>query len=204
MIQSMTGYGEAHHAENGVDYALEIRSLNNRYFKTGIKLPESLQFLEPEVDQLLRSRLQRGSVTYVLRTRTRGATGVYAINQDALAHYLEQMRGVALPEGVQAQVDLAAVMSMPGVCQPPEQDEAAKEAAWKIVEALTGEALDRLTEMRRTEGRALREDLLAQCGRIRAWAAEIAERAPGVVQEYQQKLRDRVAQLVFQIGRAHV
>jgi len=196
MIQSMTGYGEAHHTQNGVDYALEIRSLNNRYFKTGVKLPESLQYLEPEVDKLLRGRLQRGSVTYVLRIRNRGTGGAYAINRDALSHYLRQIQDVELPEGVQAQVDLAAILAMPGVCQAPEQDEAEKEAAWAVVKTLTEQALERLGEMRRAEGRALRGDLLGQCARIRALAAEIGERAPAVVMEYQQKLRDRVAQLV--------
>lgn len=196
MIQSMTGYGEAHHVEDGVDYALEIRSLNNRYFKTSIKLPENLQYLEPEVERVLRSRLQRGSVTYVLRMRNRSATAAYTINRAALAAYLDQLRDVPLPENVQAQVDLAAVMAMPGVCQAPEQDESAKEAAWKIIKALTETALDRLGEMRRAEGQALRTDLLNQCARIREHAAQIASRAPVVVQEYQQKLRDRVAQLV--------
>ncbi|MCB9851123.1 MAG: YicC family protein [Phycisphaerales bacterium] len=196
MIQSMTGYGAAHHTENGVDYALEVRSLNNRYFKTSIKLPESMQSLEPEVEKLLRSRLQRGSVTYVMRLRSSGASGAYAINADVVAHYLSQIQDLKLPAGVEARVELASLLSMPGVCQAPEQDDDSRAAIWAIVERMTGEALDKLTAMRRAEGQALRSDLLSQCDRIRELATEVATRAPTVIQEYQQKLRDRVAKLV--------
>jgi uncharacterized protein (TIGR00255 family) len=196
MIQSMTGYGAAHLTSGEVDYALEIRSLNSRYFKSSIKLPESVQFVEPDVDKLLRGRLQRGSVTYVLRMRTGGVTGAYAINRDVMLHYLAQMHDLTLPVGVSARVDLASLLAMPGVCQAPEQDEAAREEVWATVRGLTEEALDRLTEMRRVEGAALRDDLLAQCARIRELAAEVAERAPVVIEEYQQKLRERVAHLV--------
>ena len=52
MIVSMTGYGSAERCEDGLSYALEVRSLNNRYFKASIKMPDGLQFLEPEVDKM--------------------------------------------------------------------------------------------------------------------------------------------------------
>ena len=40
MISSMTGYGEVHRSVDGVAYALETKSVNNRYLKPIIKLPE--------------------------------------------------------------------------------------------------------------------------------------------------------------------
>ena len=60
----------------------------------------------------------------------------------------------------------------------------------------TLEALDRLVDMRSTEGRALREDLLVHCGRIRELCCKVAELAPTVIEEYQDKLRERVAVLL--------
>ncbi len=196
MIQSMTGYGSAQHNDAGVSYALEIRSLNNRYFKSSIKLPENLQFMEANVEKMLRQRLQRGSVTFVLRVRNSSATAAYDVNQAALEHYLSRIRAVTLPGELSAQVDVAAILDLPGVCQPPEQDDSGRDRAWEVVQSMTVTALDRLTEMRRVEGQALREDLLGHCARVRALAGEIAERAPVVIAEYQQKLRDRVAMLL--------
>ena len=93
MIHSMTGFGDAALGEDGVHYTLEIRSLNNRYFKANIKLPEHLQFLEAEVEKLLRSRLGRGSITYHLRVRNVSAEAAYDINRAALEAYVQQLSG---------------------------------------------------------------------------------------------------------------
>ena len=49
--------------KSGTHYAVEIRSLNNRYFKPVIKLPDMVSGLEPELETLLREQLGRGSVT---------------------------------------------------------------------------------------------------------------------------------------------
>ena len=65
MIVSMTGFGDARAERDGTHYAVEIRSLNNRFFKAVIKLPESVSGLEPEIETLLREALGRGSITFI-------------------------------------------------------------------------------------------------------------------------------------------
>ena len=196
MILSMTGYGDAQHMEDGVGYALEIRSLNNRYLKPSIKLPEHLQFLEAEVDKLLRTRLVRGTLNYTLRVRDTSAQAAYEINVAALQAYLNLLNAVRATGPVS--VDLATVLALPGVCQPPEMDEAQREHQWKIVSALTSEAMEKLVAMRAEEGRALRDDLLKHTAAIRNELAAIAERSPAVVTEYLKRLTQRVNDLVGQ------
>jgi len=196
MILSMTGYGDAQLVQDGVGYTLEIRSLNNRYFKPTIKLPEHLQFLEAEVDKLLRSRLTRGTVNYTLRVRDTSAQAAYEINVAALQAYLDQLNSVR-PAGP-VSVDLATVLALPGVCQPPEMTEAQRERQWKIVSTLTSEALDKMIAMRAEEGRALRDDLLRHTAAVRSELTAIAERCPLVVAEYLKRLTQRVNELVGQ------
>ena len=48
MLQSMTGYGEAQLEDEGISFVVEIKSLNNRFLKTVIKLPDALAFVEPD------------------------------------------------------------------------------------------------------------------------------------------------------------
>ena len=57
MINSMTGYGGSQDQLDGVTYIAEIRTLNNRYFKTKIRLPEPAAFLEKDIEKLLRENL---------------------------------------------------------------------------------------------------------------------------------------------------
>ena len=74
MINSMSGYGQAEGRVGSTDYAVEIRAVNNRYLRTGIKMPESCAYLEEFIDKLLLEQLQRGTVNYALRVRS-GAAG---------------------------------------------------------------------------------------------------------------------------------
>lgn len=195
MIVSMTGYGDAQGEFGGAHYHVEIRSLNNRYYKATIKLPEWLGSLETEVDRLLRSRLGRGTVFYTLRVREETAEAAYAVNREALRAYLEQAAGVEV-EGVALTADLAGLLALPGVCQPPEPDEVRLREVWGVIERLTEEALAALAGMREEEGRALREDLLGHCRALREYVGRIRERAPVVVEEYRARLEQRVQQLL--------
>lgn len=196
MIQSMTGYGAAQHAENGVSYALEIRSFNNRYLKLSIKLPDHLQFLETDVEKLLRSRLGRGTVLYTLRVRGEGDTDLRPLNVAALQRYVDQMLQVRLPDKVDVGIDLAALATLPGVCESPDLDDEAKRHEREVVTALSYQAVDALMGMRREEGRALQVELVRLCDAIRRHAEAVAARAPNVIEEYHDRLKSRVEVLM--------
>ena len=121
MIVSMTGFGDAAAERDGTHYAVEIRSLNNRFYKSLIKLPEPVSGLEPELETMLRDKLGRGSITYILKMRVDSAEAAYHINTDALKAYLEQLQAV---KGIDrlVQIDLASLVQLPGVCQEPRDD----------------------------------------------------------------------------------
>jgi uncharacterized protein (TIGR00255 family) len=197
MIHSMTGFGAADRHVDGVGYRVEIRSVNNRYFKTTIRLPELLQSFETEVEQVLRRRLFRGSISYVLRLRDESATAAYQVNVAALRAYIDRIRAAAGEEESDSfDIDLAGLLVLPGVCSPPEIDEATQDRYRSVILSLTEEAVTRLIEMRRTEGQALRKDLLSQCDVIRAELAAVEQRGPRVVEEYGQRLQSRVNELL--------
>src|SRR6478672_3655510 len=109
MIVSMTGFGDATAERDGTHYAVEIRSLNNRFFKPVIKLPDNVSGLEPEVETVLREKLGRGSITYILKMRLDSAEAAYHINTAALQAYLEQLQAVKGVDGA-LQIDLAALL----------------------------------------------------------------------------------------------
>src|SRR5450432_271320 len=159
MIVSMTGFGDASAERDGTHYAVEIRSLNNRFFKPIIKLPDNLSGMEPELESMLREKLGRGSITYILKMRTNSAEAAYHINVEALRSYLEQLQQV---KGLDrfVQIDLGSLVQLPGVCQEPrdETDEIQKHGG--TVRELTEKGIGRLDAMRRREGEALFVELM--------------------------------------------
>ena len=95
---------------------MEIRSLNNRFFKPILKLPDNLSALEVELESTLRKKLDRGSITYVLKIRTQSAEAAYLINTQALAAYLRQLQAITKTDS-STKIELASLLLLPGVCQ---------------------------------------------------------------------------------------
>src|SRR5437868_7358543 len=187
MIVSMTGFGDATTERDGTHYALELRSLNNRFFKPVIKLPDNISGLEPEIETLLRERLGRGSITFILKMRVDSAEAAYHINTQALQAYLDQLRNIKGLDGL-VQIDLASLMQLPGVCQEPrdESDEITRHG--EVIRELTAKAIDKLLSMRQREGQALFGDLMKHKTVIGEQLSEIQKRAPFVIDDYHKKL----------------
>src|SRR5262245_28554867 len=155
MIVSMTGYGAAQVEDNGVGYAMEIRSVNNRYLKLHVKLPEDLQFAEPEIDRLIRSSVSRGTVTCLFRRRTDADEVAKSLNMAALQRYVDLLASVRSSDGVAMTIDLATVAQFPGVADPGGSDETARQHKLDVLLKLTERGIVAMTAMRRDEGRAL-------------------------------------------------
>lgn len=195
MIISMTGFGDATAERDGTHYAVEIRSLNNRYFKPVIKLPESISGLEPELESMLREKLGRGSITYILKMRSDSAEAAYHINTHALKSYLEQLQAVKGLDRL-VQIDLASLVLLPGVCQEPRDESNEIERHGPVVRDLTARAIVKLNTMRSREGGQLFNELMRHVTVISDNLGEIAKRAPSVVEDYHRRLAQRVSQLL--------
>lgn len=198
MIASMTGFGQASASVDDICYWLEIKSLNGKFFKAAIKLPEAFNMSEPRIEQILRERLVRGSITCALRIRDLSERAAWDVNGGAVKGYIRALEESAKAAGAEGtvRIDLAGILALPGVCHLPEPDAAEQEKHWQVIERLTAEAVDQLMAMRDREGRSLHADLDLHCTRIAEALDGIKERAGDVITEYAEKLRRRVQTLL--------
>lgn len=195
MIHSMTGFGETVLEQGGQVYHLELRSFNQRYLKTTLHLPDDFAFLESEVDRLLRQRLTRGSVTLRLHVRDVGPPTTLELNTAAVQAFVTQLRA-ALGDDPRVTIDLATLLTLPGVCQTRELTETEREQRWAILAKLTEAALAHLIAMRANDGQALAKDLAGHCELIERSLEVVRQRAPVVLTEYRDRLKARVAELI--------
>ncbi|MBI1825751.1 MAG: YicC family protein [Planctomycetes bacterium] len=200
MILSMTGFGSAQRTVDGISYALEIRSVNNRYLKLAIKLPERLQFAEVEVERILRGRVNRGTVTYTLRIKSQSGAAASLLNLAALQQYLDQLQKIKTAGGTSTTIDLAALALLPGVTDVGEMDEEFRARAISAITQVTNQALEAMLAMRREEGRVLMTDLSSSLNGIRREVETVQSRAPMVVDEYHDRLKTRVGMLMQKGG----
>ncbi|USN98130.1 MAG: YicC family protein [Phycisphaeraceae bacterium] len=196
MIRSMTGFGDASVRENGIEHCVEIKSVNNKYFKAIMRLPESLQPLEPEFEIATRRRLERGTVTLSISISDTSERAAFQINHAALDHYVEQIKQSKAVKGDDVRIDLGPLLDLPGVLQPPGDEEGRIQSARAVLLPLIEKACDELIDMRNREGADLARDLMEQHDYISAYLERVAAHAPTVVREYENRLRSRIETLL--------
>jgi len=196
MLNSMTGYGGADGQLDGICYAVEIKAVNNRYLKTIIKLPEAIAFLEDDIDKCLRNNLARGTVNCVVRVKGVAGNVLFDIDEAALRSVVERLGAVGNSVGIEGAIDMASLLTLPGVVRPlvPDEEESRKVRA--MVLGITQEALDKLKRMREAEGKFLEADLRKHCEAMSVELASIRQRSDGVIAEYAKRLRKRVDALL--------
>jgi uncharacterized protein (TIGR00255 family) len=192
----MTGYGDASAQVSGCHYFVEVRSLNNKYFKANIRLAEEFQGLEAEFEARLRERVGRGTVTVTARCSEESAAAAYEINQGALASYIGALKQLPDVSAGIIKIDAAALLGLPGVLQPPANEEARVKTARDAFVPLLDKAIASLLQMREREGRVLVADLESHRQVIAARLNDVSDRAPAVVSEYQSRLRSRVEAMI--------
>ena len=199
MIRSMTGFGDASANVNGTFYGVEVRSVNNRYYKSQIRLPDELQGLEAEIDAAVAKRLTRGSIIVAVKFIDTSANAAAQINTKAIQRYLEQLLAVPGLEHDSARVDLGALISLPGVVIN-ETGEERMRSARSVLIGLVSDACDKVEAMRIREGRTLLDDFAKHSRLIAQHLAVIKERVPVTVQLYQERLRQRMQTLLTELS----
>jgi uncharacterized protein (TIGR00255 family) len=201
MLRSMTGFGTASAEVGGSHFSVELRSVNNKYFKSTIRLPEELSVLEAELDPLLARRLTRGSVVLTVKFSDASAAAAGQINAAAVTRYVQQLLAVPGIDHASTRIDLAALLALPGVVVLDTGEELL-ERARPVILRLVDEACDKLVAMRAREGEALHGTLHGQREFIAVRLAEVGARAPKVVAMYQERLRARINALLADAGAA--
>jgi uncharacterized protein (TIGR00255 family) len=192
----MTGYGEAQGEVDGISYAVEIKTVNNRYFKTIIKLPELASFLEEDIDKLLRKNISRGTINYTLRLKDVSAGALFEIDEYALKAVVEKLSRAGSSSGINGAIDIGNLLGLPGIIQPALPDKKRAEQIKKLVLDISQKALDKLKHMRAIEGGYLEADIKKCCAIMEEDLERIRGRSDVIILEYAEKLKKRVNELL--------
>lgn len=201
MTRSMTGFGAAEGRVGDLRVAVEVRSVNHRFFTPSVKLPGALARWEAEARDVLRARVARGHVTLSARVERDDvaplATGP-RIDDARLDAYVDAYERLQRRKAVHTVgLDFAHLLRLPGVLV----DEPAAEAA-PVVEgtaaelvAVVEQAAAALTAMRDAEGARLADVLRERLGLMEGAYTRIARRAPVRLLEQRDRLRAAVREL---------
>jgi len=199
MLRSMTGFGAASREESDLVLTAEARSVNHRHLNVKLRLAHDLVALEPEVEALVKKRLERGSVSLTISCERARKPDAASFDAEAAARYQAEIAALAQRLGLDAAVSMQTLLGLPGVvCAADESRLEANELKRGIL-AVVDEALTRLIAMREAEGAAILADLEKHAGATAKLVAKIEKRMPAVVKAHQKNLEKRVGELL--VGR---
>ncbi len=192
----MTGYGASHLHDGGTAVAVEVRTINSRYFKLTVRVSEGYSALEPRVESLIRQAVRRGTVLATVDIQRLPTPEDFAINVPVLRQYWTQLESLRSQWGLPDGVPLHALLALPGVIGQAAQALLEVEPLWSVVQPAVKAALEKLEQMRRAEGRAMEADLRHNCRLVAAAVEAISRRAPEVADAYRLRLEERVRKVL--------
>jgi uncharacterized protein (TIGR00255 family) len=195
----MTGFGESRCQQDGLTVAVEIRTINNRFFKLSVRAGEGYAALEALVESVVRQTVHRGTIQVNVRVDRQRSPEDYKINVDVLDRYRRQLESLGRQWELSRSVELEALLPLPGVVDDGAGQAIDAQADWPVIEQALRAALDNLARMRSEEGSAMAADLAANCENISASLERVARRAPVVVEDYRDRLSERLRRTLSEL-----
>jgi uncharacterized protein (TIGR00255 family) len=202
MAYSMTGFGrgEAYHDECRI--TVEMKSVNNRYCDIQVRQPRILAALEGRVRELISSRLARGKIDIFINFEDNSANSISVKTDTALAQaYADAFRKIsdvaAVPDGL-----TASVIGRFNDVLKVETAQVDENAVWQLLQEALQQALERMCQMRGSEGGKLVKDINIKLDGLADLKERIARRAPTVPEDYRQRLQQRDQELLDEQSRA--
>ena len=196
MIRSMTGYGRGSIEMDGRSYTIEIKSVNHRYCDLNIKIPKSLLPLEDKIRKTVQSRLNRGKIDLFVTQNLFDKKDVSAFLNKSLADsYFNCLTEIKERYNLRDDISLSLISKFPEVITAKQEDEDVEEL-WDGLKAALNNALDMMVQMREREGLKLTEDIISKCRGIKEKVLVIEEKSSDIVQEYTDKLKLRLNDLL--------
>jgi len=196
MIRSMTAYARCETKGEWGSAAWELRSVNQRYLETYIRLPEQFRGLEPAVRERIRNRLTRGKVEVNLRfDADPSAQSALVLNEKLAIQLVEAAKWVKM-QSDEGEINPVDILRWPGVMSAEEQDLDAISA--QLLTALD-RAIDDFITARETEGTALKGLIEQRLEGVSAEVVKVRSHMPDVLKWQRERLVTRLEEAQVQL-----
>ncbi len=200
MIKSMTGYGSAKGTVEGLEITVELKSVNNRYLDTSVRLPRSFLFAEEAIKAAVQAHISRGKVDVFVTVDTSDAGDMTVkVNEPLLRGYIEAIRHISCEYSLDNDMTAMSVSRFPDVLTVEKKDLDA-EAISAGISAIADEALRDFDAMRLREGAKLRDDVLSRLDTIDRLVTTVENEAPKTVAEYRKRLEQKMQEVLGSTG----
>ncbi len=188
-MRSMTGYGRGEGDNGTLKVIVEVKAVNHRYGEITIKQPRQFMALEDKMKKVVGEYIERGKVDIFLRVQELAdAEKPVQIDEQRVLAYHKALQKISGIVGGRYVADPYQLIVLPDVIlkEEPETD---VQVLWPLVEQVLRQAMEQ-------EGTHIGENLLEKIAGLQRLTAQVAQRSPLVLVEYQEKLTTRIKELL--------
>lgn len=196
---SMTGYAQARNEQQGWAVRVTVKSVNHRFLDLKLRLPEGFDLYDLRLRQIVRDRIHRGHLEIYVNAEP-GTAAPVQVNKELAQAYLRAAESLMLGTPAAANVDVVSLLRLPGVIAGlngtvPETVED-QERLGNALETCLREALAKLDEMRRAEGKHLVAELRERLARISGQVDQVRGLAASLRPAFARRLESRLKELL--------
>lgn len=192
-VSSMTGFGSAQMPTSLGLAQVEIRSVNNRFFELGLRLPEDIRSLEPMIREKLARVLPRGKVEvrFSILRETNAAADLPAPHMDRIETLIRlQEKLQSRFPGALTPWRISELLAFPGVltASAPAAESLPQEALLAVFDA----AVQSLEASRLSEGAKLAQAIAERLRRLTELRVQAEQLLPEALDALRTKINARL------------
>ncbi len=198
MAHSMTGYGRAEAEGDGRRVTIEAKSVNHRFIDFNIKINGRVFQLDDRIRKAVKARFHRGSfdITVSIASETGGCQ--VKVNEELMSGFMSAAESLAEKYGLKYPPSMGDLFQVKDLFTVNDPDWGV-DRVWPLVETALGAALNQLTEMRKTEGGHILEDMRKRFSHINSLVEQIGAASEKSAAERFVSLKERIAKLVEEV-----
>jgi len=163
-MKSMTAYATSHKRRNSHTTQVVLRSLNFKYLDIVVRnLPVESILLEEEIKRQIKKRILRGKIEVFIFLTEPKSKKVY-VDDKVVAKYISQMKSLAKKHNIRSDINISDIVGLPQAVfweQKPGGERS-------LILPAVKEALDKLLEFKKKQGRIIKEEILSNLKKLRS------------------------------------
>ncbi len=195
-MNSMTGYGKTYYRSKNQTIGVEISSVNNRFFECGIRLPRELGGLEPNVKELIASKIQRGKINVNVVYEDYGS-GINQLifNKPLAKEIYAHLQTLKKQHKLSGEIEIAHFLNFPEIFKVQKTNNV-EEKIWPLLKKAISQALVELIKMREKEGTNLKKDISDRLKKMLVDVKKVEQLSLGTKKQHRDRLLKKLEDLL--------
>lgn len=192
----MTGFGRGEFLGDSYNFKIEIKAVNNRYSDISIRMPRYMNFLEEKIKKKVKEEIGRGRVDVFISLEYVDESSLnIEVDLPLARKSMEALETLKNELDLKEDIRIKELMSVSDLIKI-ERKILDEDELWNSLNIALKEAVEDIVKMKKTEGNALKLDMLDRLNKIEMTIRNIEKRASLVVEEYRTKLENRIDDLL--------